>query len=119
MAQKGENIKLRGVAHLHSSFKKKNHDFFHLYSIPQLSITNSTSSPSTTPSVSVAEDGIRVKAEPLSPRDLHQHQGIMSNVQQLHPLHHPAQLQRPHSANSAMSPHLSPNHLGQGRFTDN
>ena len=59
--------------------------------------------------------GVRVKAEPLSPRDLH-HPGL-SNVQQLHLLHHPAQLQRPHSANSALSPHLSPNHIGQGNFS--
>ena len=61
--------------------------------------------------------GVRVKAEPLSPRDLH-HPGL-SNVQQLHLLHHPAQLQRPHSANSALSPHLSPNHIGQGNFSKN
>ena len=59
--------------------------------------------------------GVRVKAEPLSPRDLH-YPGL-SNVQQLHLLHHPAQLQRPHSANSALSPHLSPNHIGQGNFS--
>ena len=60
---------------------------------------------------------VRVKAEPLSPRDLH-YPGL-SNVQQLHLLHHPAQLQRPHSANSALSPHLSPNHIGQGNFSKN
>lgn len=81
------------------------------HTIPQLSITRSTSSP---PSNSPT-DGVRVKAEPLSPRDLH-HPGL-SNVQQLHPLHHPAQLQRPHSANSALSPHLSPNHIGQGHMS--
>ena len=59
--------------------------------------------------------GIQVKAESLSPRDLH-HPGL-SNIQQLHPLQHPAQLQRPHSANSALSPHLSPNHIGQGMYS--
>jgi len=81
------------------------------HTIPQLSITSSTLSPqSNSPA-----DGVRVKAEPLSPRDLH-HPGL-SNVQQLHPLHHPAQLQRPHSANSALSPHLSPNHIGQGHMS--
>ena len=40
-----------------------------------------------------------LKAEPLSLRNLH-HPGL-SNVHQLHLLHHPAQLQRPHSANWA------------------
>ena len=85
------------------------------HTIPQLSITSTTSSPpSNSPAVA---DGVRVKSEPLSPRDLH-HPGL-SNVQQLHPLHHPAQLQRPHSANSALSPHLSPNHIGQGNFSKN
>ena len=34
--------------------------------------------------------GVPVKAEPLLPRDLH-HPGLF-NVQQLHLLHHPAQL---------------------------
>lgn len=87
---------------------------FYFSSIPQLRITSSTSSP---PSNSLADDGVRVKAEPLSPRDLH-HPGL-SNVQQLHPLHHPAQLQRPHSANSAMSPHISPNQIGQGMLSRN
>ena len=84
------------------------------HTIPQLSITSTTSSPpSNSPAVA---DGVRVKSEPLSPRDLHVHPGL-SNVQQLHPLHHPAQLQRPHSANSALSPHLSPNHIGQGMYS--
>ena len=82
------------------------------HTIPQLSITSTTSSPPSN-SPNVVADGVRVKSEPLSPRDLHHHPGL-SNVQQLHPLHHPAQLRRPHSANSALSPHLSPNHIGQG-----
>ena len=85
------------------------------HTIPQLSITSTTSSPPSN-SPNVVADGVRVKSEPLSPRDLHVHPGL-SNVQQLHPLHHPAQLQRPHSANSALSPHLSPNHIGQGMYS--
>lgn len=68
--------------------------------IPQLSITNSSTPP---PSVSPAEN-VRVKAEPLSPRDLHP-----PPVHQFQH-HHSAQLQRPHSANSAMSPQGHMNH---------
>ena len=84
------------------------------HNIPLLSITGSTLSPPSNTLVNAGPDGgIRVKAEPLSPRDLH-HPGL-SNIQQLHPLQHPAQLQRPHSANSALSSHLSPNNIGQGK----
>ena len=77
--------------------------------IPQLSITRSTSSPLSN-SAGNGADSAWVKTEPLSPRDLH-HPGLS----QLHPLQHPAQLQRPHSANSALSSHLSPNNIGQGK----
>ena len=82
------------------------------HSVPQFSITRSISSPNhLSNSASNVPDCAWVKAEPLSPRD-HQHSGIqgLSYVQQLHPLQHPAHLQRPHSANSALSSH-SHSHL--------
>jgi len=77
--------------------------------IPQLSISNaSTPPPSTSPIV---------KTEPLSPRDLQHHSGL-PNVQSQQQLHHQLhQLQRPQSANSVLSPHLSPNHVASGHAT--
>ena len=80
--------------------------FVYIFRIPQLSISNaSTPPPSTSPIV---------KTEPLSPRDLQHHSGL-PNVQSHQQLHHQLhQLQRPQSANSVLSPHLSPNHVASG-----
>jgi len=65
------------------------------HTIPHVNITNTSTPP---PSVSPAENHVRVKAEPQSPRDLHAPPGHQFQH------HHTAQLQRPHSASSAMSP---------------
>lgn len=95
-----------------------------MHSIPQLSISGtSPPPPSTSPldTISSMSGNVRVKAEPMSPRDLH-HPGIPNvHAQQQHLLHHhqqqQQQQQRPHSANSVNGPHLSPGHIGSGHTT--